>query len=183
MVEDNEGLELELISFFRASTVSRLHSCAWWFSACLVRFARRGLKRERLLVAGNKALVVMQSRVKLVRIALISRGGKGVAFISKRKKRSQKISTVFQILEFCPKSNWKMSSLHVQTIHSNTLLNCYTFWVELLNSMMREKTQLRLFLHPPPLSPNPFFAAVWKASGKRICHQRTQTEEVVQYSW
>ena len=57
-----------------------------------------------------------------------------------------------------------MSSLHVQTIHSNTLLNCYTFWVELLNSMMREKTQLRLFLPPsppPPLpSPNPFFAAV-----------------------
>ena len=60
-----------------------------------------------------------------------------------------------------------MSSLHVQTIHSNTLLNCYTFWVELLNSMMREKTQLRLFLHPPPpLLTQPLFRggvkSVWE---------------------
>ena len=59
-----------------------------------------------------------------------------------------------------------MSSLHVQTIHSNTLLNCYTFWVELLNSMMREKTQLRLFLHPPPSLTQPLFRggvkSVWE---------------------
>ena len=46
MIEDNESLELELISFFRASTVSRLHSCVWSFSACLARFARRTKKRE-----------------------------------------------------------------------------------------------------------------------------------------
>ena len=46
MIEDNEGLELVLISFFRASTVSRLHSCVWSFLACLARFAQRTKKRE-----------------------------------------------------------------------------------------------------------------------------------------
>ena len=103
------------------------------------RVSLDGLKSERLLVAGNKALVVMQSRVKLVRIALIPRGGKGVAFISKRKKRSQKISTVFQILEFCRKSNWKMSTVVymyrrfiVTRFWTVTLsgLNCLTAWWE-----------------------------------------------------
>ena len=103
------------------------------------RVSLDGLKRERLLVAGNKALVVMQSRVKLVRIALIPRGGKGVAFLSKRKKRSQKISTVFQILEFCRKSNWKMSTVVymyrrfiVTRFWTVTLsgLNCLTAWWE-----------------------------------------------------
>ena len=32
--------------FFRASTVSRLHSCVWSFLACLARFAGRTKKRE-----------------------------------------------------------------------------------------------------------------------------------------
>ena len=85
--------------------LSRAFSHARGDFRCVSRVSLDGLKRERLLVAGNKALVVTQSRVKLVRIALIPRGGKGVAFISKRKKRSEKISAVFQIFEFCPKSN------------------------------------------------------------------------------
>ena len=80
-----------------------IHACGHFWRVS--RVSLDGLKRERLLVAGNKALVVTQSRVKLVRIALIPRGGKGGAFISKRKKRSEKISAVFQIFEFCPKSN------------------------------------------------------------------------------
>ena len=46
MIEDNEGLELVTISFFRASTVSRLHSRVWGFLACLARFARRTKERE-----------------------------------------------------------------------------------------------------------------------------------------
>ena len=56
------------------------------------RVSLDGLKREKLLVAGNKVLVVMQTG-KLAHIALTPRGGTGVAFISfirKRKKRSRK---------------------------------------------------------------------------------------------
>ena len=181
MIEDNEGLELELISFFRASTVSRLHSCVWSFLACLARFAQRTKKREtarsREQGIGGNAQPCKTGSYR----SYPSWWEGGVAFISfirKRKKRSRKNIDCpgFQILEFCQKVNWKMYSLHIWTIHSNTLLNWYTFWIELLNSMMREKTQLWLFFHPP------FFSAEWKASGKRICHQRIQTEEIVQYS-
>ena len=43
------------------------------------RVSLDGLKREKLLVAGNKALVVMQTG-KLTHIALTPRGGKGGGF-------------------------------------------------------------------------------------------------------
>ena len=83
-----------------------IHVCGHFWRVS--RVSLDGLKRERLLVDGNKALVVIQSRAKLVRIALIPRGEKGVAFISfirKRKKRSWKnIDCLgFQIVEFCQK--------------------------------------------------------------------------------
>ena len=112
MVEDNEGLELVLISF-SVPLPSRafIHACGHFWRVS--RVSLDGLKRERLLVAGNKALVVMQSRAKLVRIALVPRGGKGMAFISfirKRKKRSwknidclgfQSLSSVQRLIEKC----------------------------------------------------------------------------------
>ena len=79
MIEDNEGLELELISF-SVPLPSRafIHACGHFWRVS--RVSLNGLKRERLLVAGNKALVVMHSRVKLALIALTSRGGKGGGF-------------------------------------------------------------------------------------------------------
>ena len=66
MIEDNEGLEL----VFSVPLPSRafIHACGHFWRVS--RVSLDGLKRERLLVAGNKALVVMHSRVKLARIAL-----------------------------------------------------------------------------------------------------------------
>ena len=86
-----------------------IHACGHFWRVS--RVSLNGLKRERLLVAGNKALVVMHSRVKLALIALTPRGGKGggafISFIRKRKKRSRKNIDCpgFQILEFCQKVN------------------------------------------------------------------------------
>ena len=66
MIEDNEGLEL----VFSVPLPSRafIYACGHFWRVS--RVSLDGLKRERLLVAGNKALVVMHSRVKLARIAL-----------------------------------------------------------------------------------------------------------------
>ena len=55
-----------------------IHACGHFLRVS--RVSLDGLKRERLLVAGNKALVVMYSRAKLARIALTPRGGKGGGF-------------------------------------------------------------------------------------------------------
>ena len=112
---------------------------------CLARFARWTKKRKT--TCSWEQSIGSNAKLENWLISLLPLGaGRGwllsLSYVNERSAVG-KISKVFQILEFCQKINWKIS-LYVWTIHSNTLLNRYTFWIELLNSMMREKTQLRL---------------------------------------
>ena len=73
-----------------------IHACGDFLRVS--RVSLDGLKRERLLVAGNKALEVMHSRVKLALIVLTPRGGKGgwllsLSYVNERSAVG-KISTV-----------------------------------------------------------------------------------------
>ena len=131
------SLELELISFFRASTVSRLHSCVWSFSACLACFARRTKKRETARsreqgIGGN----VQPCKTGSYHSYPSWREGGWLLSLSYVNERSavpafKSLSSVKRLIEKC-----------LVYIHSNTLLNWYTFWIELLNNMTREKMQL-----------------------------------------
>ena len=116
-----------------------IHACGHFWRVS--RVSLNGLKRERLLVAGNKALVVMHSRVKLALIALTPRGGKGgwllsLSYVNERSAVG-KISTVLafkslssvkRLIEKC--IVYIYGRFIVTRFWTGTLsgLNCLTAW-------------------------------------------------------